>query len=164
LGSNTLTDNYQELPKSNAEGNAAQIWSNEQLPQQIWGNQQQYGQWVWTDTGTSGSHPYGIPYAPSPFQQPTQKTETAQKHTTEELKGKLVAFATITIDGKEHRGVLFVRKCGAWKLIECETMKKIASGSEKDPIPEVAIHYVIYSQFNDKNKKKGRFEDIDMNK
>ncbi len=81
--------------------------------------------------------------------------------TKEELKGKLVAYVTIKSKGLEYTGVLFVRKCGAWKLVECSTMNKVLSGKQDEPLPDVKIHYIIYSHIEESSKKKSRFEDID---
>lgn len=143
-------------------------WTNPNQ-QQPYGTSQPPYQYPY-GSGSAGGYPQQI-WTNEPFQSPsititwpnTASPLEPQKHTVEELKGKLIAYATITVDGKDHKGVLFVRKCGAWKLIECETMKKIASGGKDSPMPEVIVHYVIYSHFeDDKKKKKGRFEDIEM--
>jgi hypothetical protein len=183
--------NYRRNRIRNADIQKPEL-SSSNPPQTGWVSSSSWGQPSRTD-GNSGapytSQPYGTntipteqqqyiygsgttipqqqqvwPYTPSQIQQEWNKIKTDQKYTTEDLKGKLIAFATITINGVEHKGVLFVRKCGAWKLIECETMKKIASGSKDEKLPEVVVHYVIYSQFDDDNKKtkKSRFDNIDM--
>jgi hypothetical protein len=136
----------------------------------------------WTVPNTSQpftSQPYQNPYIPSittypygrqqgwygsPIQIQQQKPlQEKPKHDPKELAGKMVAYATVRVQGIEHTGVLFVRRCGAWKLIDCRTMNKAASGSEKSPLPDVTIHYIIYAEETDtKPKKKSRFDDIGM--
>jgi hypothetical protein len=146
---------------SRTDGNSGAPYTSQPYTNSIPAEQQHY---IY-GTGTTIPQQQQVwPYIPSQIQRGWDKVQQEQKHTTEELKGKLIAFATITINGVEHKGVLFVRKCGAWKLVECETMKKIASGSKDKKLPEVIVHYIIYSQFDDDNKKpkKSRFDNIDM--
>lgn len=109
---------------------------------------------------TGINYPYGVSSTPISSTPPqTQKP----KHDPKELAGKTVAFATVRVQGIEHTGVLFVRRCGAWKLIDCRTMNKVASGTENSPLPDVSIHYIIYSDETDKKPKpKSRFDDIGM--
>jgi hypothetical protein len=129
----------------------------------------------WTVPDTNGSLPYTAPYqnpyVPTtnefPHQWQTYPFSSPQKekpkHDPKELMGKMVAYATVRMQGIEHTGVLFVRRCGAWKLIDCISMNKVASGSEKAPLPDVTIHYIIYTEENDKSPRpKSRFDDIDM--
>jgi hypothetical protein len=129
-------------------------WSNDPQGQVPWSDPP-YGQqsgWQYNQWGTK-------------LPEEKEKKEVVKekpKHSPEELKGKLVAFATIRVDGIEHRGILFVRKCGAWKLIEFTTMNKVASGGKDSPMPDVTVHYIIYSEQDENNQKKSRFEEIDM--
>lgn len=136
----------------------------------------------WTSPNTDQpytSQPYQNPYLPTtnefPYQwqmRPWYQKETTPsisppkekpKHDPKEMVGKLVAYATVRVQGIEHTGVLFVRRCGAWKLIDCRTMNKVASGTEKEPLPDVTIHYIIYAEETDtRPKKKSRFDDIGM--
>jgi hypothetical protein len=143
----------------------------------------------YTDTGgnsgswTSPYHDGSVPYTAQPYQNPYLPTTTGfphgwyggsisplvtplkekPKHDPKEMMGKMVAFATVRVQGIEHTGVLFVRRCGAWKLIDCRTMNRVAGGSEHSPLPDVTIHYIIYAEETDpKPKTKSRFDDIDM--
>jgi hypothetical protein len=98
-------------------------------------------------------------------EQPNKKKKQEPKYTQEEMKGKFVAYATIIVDGIEHTGVLFVRKCGAWKLFDCISMVRVAGGSQGSVLPEHKIHYYIYSEeFSAKQrgeKQKNRFDTIE---
>ena len=112
----------------------------------------------------TGSIPYGWEQGYGQPFTPTTTQKEKPKHDPKELAGKMVAYASVRVQGIEHTGVLFVRRCGAWKLIDCRTMNKVASGSEKEPLPDVYIHYIIYAEETDtKPKPKSRFDDIGMN-
>ena len=65
----------------------------------------------------------------------------------EGMMGKYIAYAEIRIGDVTKEGLLFVRKCGAWKLIDPFTFLKGAGGSEGS-ISSVAvtIHYMIYEE------------------
>jgi hypothetical protein len=96
----------------------------------------------------------------------TQEEPRKPKYTSEQLKGKFVAYATIRLNDVEHTGILFVRKCGAWKLIDCKTMNRVAGGSEGAELPEHIIHYYIFKEASVDGtavkKKYERFEQIDI--
>jgi hypothetical protein len=95
------------------------------------------------------------------------------KYSPEEKKGRLIAYATVRIDGVEHTGILFVRRCGAWKLVDCETLFRVASGSAGSKLPDHTIKYYIYQDTSEKQKelesknqkpkrKPGRFDDLEV--
>jgi len=165
--SSSLSPTFNPLPKT--EGNTGGWYSqtySDPPSSNTWTQQQPPGV-------TRAPSPFSSPpYSPSPYtwgspvstifdKQPGKSTkQTPKNHSAEELKGKLVAYATIKYAGLEQTGILFVRKCGAWKLIECSSMTKVASGSQDTPLPDLTIHYIIYSQLEETQKKKGRFDDI----
>jgi hypothetical protein len=63
------------------------------------------------------------------------------------MQGKYIAYAEITIGDVTKEGLLFVRKCGAWKLIDPFTFLKGAGGSEGSiDTVDVKIHYMIYEE------------------
>jgi len=142
--SNTQSQTSTLLPQRNTS------WPPQQYPQSPWG----YGSLDIPDTWKDG---YTTGYI-----KPKTTPNKLNKYSVEELKGKLVAYATIKYAGLEQTGILFVRKCGAWKLIECSSMTKVASGSQDTPLPDLTIHYIIYTQLEETPKKKGRFDDIEM--
>jgi hypothetical protein len=106
---------------SGGDGGGSYMPTSQQPP---WSNQpasQQTGYWSqqpnWLNP--SGTIPQQIVNDTVPEQKPKSKK---QEFSPEDHKGKFCAVATVTTTHGditiEHTGVLFVKKCGHWKLME----------------------------------------------
>jgi hypothetical protein len=116
---------------------------NEIPPNSLFQRQWQQG-WGYFSPTTTSSTTSGIP------NQETPQESKKQEFTAEDWKGKFCAVATITHNGVIYRGVLFVRKCGHWKLLDFNGNRLTGgtSGSfdgllEKGQL-KVEVHSVIY--------------------
>jgi hypothetical protein len=134
-----------------------------------------------TTDGTSGIFWPGITYwepqsplqypQQQPIEYPPQQLPFKQKFDPDAFKGRFIAFATITMPGKDPiSGILFVRKCGAWKLIDPINFARQAGGLEGSYDIEAKrytqIDYFIVNneieKLNKKKKELTRFELIDV--
>lgn len=87
---------------------------------------------VWASGGGGGSNTPGTgyyPFAPAEnvYQNPSVITKK-QEFNPDDHRGKFCAVCTITYMGIDHTGVLFVKKCGHWKLCEFNG-NKLAGGN-----------------------------------
>lgn len=98
-----------------------------------------------------------------------QKAVERSKFDVEGFKGKFIAYVTYNNpDIVKINGILFVRKCNAWKLIETEKFTQISSGSQGsyDSVKKFfTIHYYIVN--NEKQAlnttiEQNRFADLDI--
>jgi hypothetical protein len=111
-----------------------------------WGQQQQapyYYQWDTT--------PNSYPISSAPQQTPQKEEPKKQEFKPEDYKGKFCAIVTLEHHGKEHRGVLFVKKCGHWKLCGYNG-GKLAGGTSgsfetelKAGTLKITVHQTIYT-------------------
>lgn len=91
----------------------------------------------------------------------TEKLKDKSKYTTDQLKCKLIAHVILYPNSKNLKGMLFIRKCGAWKFIDPESNGIVESGSIGSPMPDCKILYVIYSNENEPTQKPtSRFNDL----
>lgn len=120
--------------------------TSNQYPPNWWDNQQAPYYYQWENT------PNTYPY-PSQTQQIPVKQEEKKKQEfkPEDHKGKFCAIVTLTHHGIERRGILFVKKCGHWKLCEYNG-DKIAGGTAgsfenelKEGTLKITVHQTIYT-------------------
>jgi hypothetical protein len=136
-------------------------------------NPDQYFKIVGNISDSSNSSGGYMPY-PSTHPVLTHPPQKEPKYTTDEMKCRFIAYATIHMGGVEHTGILSVRKCGAWKLVGCSTLCRIAGDSAGAVLPDHKIHYYIYrdapgepvrkpTATETKQKQKpGRFDDLEV--
>jgi hypothetical protein len=75
---------------------------------------------------------------------------------------KYVAYATMTFpDYSKKTGVLFMRKCGTWKIIDVKTFDVSATGSTVLPNElNIQIHNMIYEEKPE--KPEPTYVDLDI--
>ena len=133
-----------------------------------------YGEWAEKQTkNKKGLLPRGFPFGTKERVTPTSTKNTAYTYpgTSQEpipelylkpfdaegMMGKYIAYAEIRIGDVTKEGLLFVRKCGAWKLIDPYSFLKGASGSEGSiSSVVVTIHYMIYEEKEEVPHEKPR--------
>jgi hypothetical protein len=101
-----------------------------------------------------------------------QPTFPKTKYDPEGFRGRFIAFVTYAPPeqaGETKSGLLFVRKCGSWKLIEPVSFLKVASGSEgsyDNHSQYFTVHYfVVNNEVKHKKserKEMNRFAEIDI--
>jgi hypothetical protein len=99
--------------------------------------------------------------SPSTILPNTEILKEKSKYTTDQLKCKLIAHAILYPSTRKLEGMLFIRKCGAWKFIDPESNSIVASGGIGSVLPSYKVLYVIYS--NEKElfqKPTHRFDDL----
>lgn len=108
---------------------------------------QQTGYWS-TAPQPDWLHPSRTGDDTPPQQKPVSKK---QEFTADDWRGKFCALCTITFkEGIEHKGILFVKKCGHWKLLEFNG-SKIAGGTAgsfetelKKGRMKIEVHKTLY--------------------
>lgn len=115
---------------------------------------------IWTNTPDSSGGWRGNGSSSAPYIQPvtTESIKEQQpqrpEYTADETDTKFIALVTMTFVGDQVTGILFVRRCGAWKLIECKTGLRIASASAGAVLPDHTVHYYIYQEEDEQKSKR----------
>jgi hypothetical protein len=136
VSQNSEATRFQNLSLSYNSGDKPAHWT---LNQQDTAKNSNFFPREYTDNNSSAQWIGGwpqqlIPYAPSPFtpatQSPPQKAvETKPNYKPEELHGRFCAYVIATIGDKEYTGILFVKKCGYWKILEYNGHKLVGGGA-----------------------------------
>jgi hypothetical protein len=115
-------------------GNSSE-WIPNYIPQDV------YAPYQWGNS----TYPSNIPSISNPSVPPAK-----QQFNPEDHQGKYCAHVHLTYHGVEHTGILFVKKCGHWKLLEYNGAK-IAGGNSgsfeaecKKGILKIEVIHVLY--------------------
>ena len=116
-------------------GNSS-AWIPNYIPQDV------YAPYEW---GTGTAYPTQTPTIAYPSVAPVK-----QQFNPEDHQGKYCAHVTLTYHGVEHTGILFVKKCGHWKLLEYNGAK-LAGGNSgsfeaecKKGVLKITVLHVLY--------------------
>lgn len=115
-----------------------------------WGNNPQTGGY-WPNSQGWPSQPV-FPYPQQPQTFPKQKSKV--EYSPEQIKGRFCAHVIATTGDATHTGLLFVKKCGAWKILEYNGNKLVGGGigSFEDMLKSGELKLVIINTIYDADR------------
>ena len=69
-----------------------------------------------------------FPYTGGIYNPPTPQVEKKPEYKPEDFHGRFCAYVLATVGDKQYTGVLFVKRCGSWKLLEYNGHKVAGGG------------------------------------